>query len=60
VKYLIAVRPYDGKIIWIYGPYIGASNDLTLLHDSNFQNMLERNEKVLGDAIFRGFLYITR
>jgi len=51
-RYLIAVS-FIGRIVYFFGPYRGASNDLNVLDDSELLNDLNDNEYVLGDGIYR-------
>lgn len=59
LRYLLAVSITTGRIVFLFGPYQGASNDLTLVHASNFLRAREENEWTLGDAIFRGNVFQT-
>ena len=53
MRYLIAVSVATGKIVYLFGPYPGASNDLTLVKASGFCDLRLHDEWTLGDSIFR-------
>ena len=57
VRYLVVVSIATGHFIWYFGPYKGASNDLTLVYASDFLTIRENGEFTLGDGIFACMLY---
>lgn len=59
VRYLLGVSIATGKIVFLYGPFQGASNDLTLINASGFCSLRLPGEWTLGDAIFKCKLFIV-
>lgn len=53
------VRTVDGHILGTYGPYQGASNDITLLHASGLMALLNDWERVIADGLFRGAIIFS-
>lgn len=53
LKYLVAVRITDGRIVWISGPAPGRIGDITL-YRMHLQASLLAGECVLGDKGFQG------
>jgi len=51
-RYLLAVT-FIGRIVFYFGPFRGASNDLNVLDDSELLDNLNDDEYVLGDGIYQ-------
>lgn len=49
----VAVRRFDGKIIWISGPYPSRRTDLAIFRSGGLQWRLEKGERICGD---RGYV----
>ena len=53
MSYEVAVAIKSGDIVWICGPFPGATNDITIFR-YRLKNMLLPFEKVMGDRGYQG------
>lgn len=49
----VAVRRYDGLIVWVSGPYPSRRNDIAIVRASGILDQVDQGERIVGD---RGYV----